>query len=470
MGYRAALSTMLITLLPCAAAAAGGSEALGASLTPLWGLPFAGILLSIALMPLLAPTFWHHHFAKVAALWGLAVALPFLALHGGAAGYEIIHVYLADYLPFIILLWSLYCVSGSILVSGSLSGSPGANVALLAIGTLLASLVGTTGAAMLLIRPFLRANAWRRARAHQVVFFIFLVCNLGGALTPLGDPPLFLGFLHGVPFFWTLALAPHMALVGGLLFAAFYLLDRRFYSREEASPPDADGARLKIEGAHNFLFLLGIVLAVLASGIVNLGEVTIFGVHRPIADLMRDATLILLGFASLKSTPAAVRSRNDFSWAPIKEVAILFASIFIAMIPVILMLKAGSHGAFAFVVEGVKTPAHYFWASGILSSFLDNAPTYLVFLSTELGRFYPGVPEREAILKLIGENADYLKAVSAGSVFMGAVSYIGNAPNFMVRSIAEEAGVEMPSFFGYILKYSLLFLIPSFALATLVFF
>lgn len=450
-----------------APAAEGG---LGSVLPLYAGLPFAGMLLSIALFPLLAPRFWHHHFGKVTAFWSLALAAPFVATYRGAAVFEIVHVYLADYVPFLILLWALYTVAGGILVTGSLSGSPVANALLLLVGTFVASLVGTTGAAMLLIRPFLRANAWRQRRDYQVVFFIFLVCNVGGSLTPLGDPPLFLGFLHGVPFFWTLQLLNPMLLVCALVLATFFAFDSLCFRREEGSPPDAGGARLKVEGAHNLVLLLAVVVAVLLSGLVDLGQVSLFGVHRSVADLGRDGLLLAIGAASLATTRREVRDRNDFSWAPIQEVAILFAGIFVTMIPVILILKAGSSGHLAFVVEAVKEPAHYFWASGILSSFLDNAPTYLVFLNTALGNFSPGAAEREAIAALIRDHGVYLQAIAAGAVFMGANTYIGNAPNFMVRSIAEEAGVAMPSFFGYIFKYSLLFLVPSFLVVTWVFF
>ncbi|MBI5016973.1 MAG: sodium:proton antiporter [Deltaproteobacteria bacterium] len=453
-----------------ASGAAAEGEGLGAVLPLYSGLPFAGMLLSIALFPLLAPQFWHHHFGKVTAFWGLVLAAPFVVAYRGEAVFEIYHVYVADYVPFLILLWSLYTIAGGILVTGSLSGSPTVNAALLLVGTFVASLVGTTGAAMLLIRPFLRANAWRTRRAYQVVFFIFLVCNIGGSLTPLGDPPLFLGFLHGVPFFWTLQIFSPMALVGALVLGIFFVLDTVQFRREPGRAPEAGGARLKIEGGHNLAFLLAVVLAVLASGLLDLGHVNLFGAHRSVADLLRDGLLIALGLASLATTHREVRERNDFSWAPIQEVAILFAGIFVTMIPVILILKAGSQGAMAFIVEAVKQPSHYFWATGILSSFLDNAPTYLVFLNTALGNFSPGMPEREAIAALIRDHGIYLEAISAGAVFMGANTYIGNAPNFMVRSIAEEAGVEMPSFFGYIFKYSLLFLVPCFLVVTWIFF
>jgi len=458
-----------------AALASGGGEgghgpSLGAVLPLYLGIPFVGILLSIALFPLLAPRFWHHHFGKVSTFWGLSLAIPFLLMYGGQAMIEIIHIYLADYVPFIILLWALYTVAGGILVSGSFAGSPLVNTAMLLFGTVIASWVGTTGAAMLLIRPFLRANAWRKKRTFQVVFFIFLVCNIGGSLTPLGDPPLFLGFLHGVPFFWTLKLFKPMLLVSLLLLALFFVLDTYYHRKEEGRPPAAEGARLKVEGLHNLFFLGGIVAAVLMSGLLHLGEVPVLGIHRPVADLLRDGILILMGILSLRTTRKSIRERNEFTWFPIQEVAYLFAGIFVTMIPVLDILKAGTEGHLAFIIRAVKEPVHYFWVTGLLSSFLDNAPTYLVFLNTALGNFSPGVPEREAIHALIAGKEIYLEAIAAGAVFMGANSYIGNAPNFMVRSIAEETGVEMPSFFGYILKYSLTILIPVFAVVTWVFF
>ncbi len=471
---RAAAAALLVTLCASAAWASGGEggAGLGSELHLYWGVPFVGILLSIALFPLLAPRFWHHHFGKVSAFWALALAVPFLAAYRGEALHHIIHIYLADYIPFIILLWSLYTVAGGILVTGSLAGTPLVNLLLLVVGTAIASWVGTTGAAMLLIRPFLRANAWRKRRTYQVVFFIFLVCNIGGALTPLGDPPLFLGFLHGVPFFWTFKIFAPMLVVSGVLLAVFFAMDWYYYRKEEGEPPAHDGSKLRVEGVHNLLFLAGVVAGVLLSGVLHtrLGEVTILGVHRAVADIARDALLVVMGILSLRTTKRAIRERNEFTWFPILEVAYLFAGIFVTMIPVLEILKAGTHGHLAFLIEAVKRPFHYFWITGGLSSFLDNAPTYLVFLNTALGNFFPGVPERQAILNLIQHQEIYLEAVAAGAVFMGANTYIGNAPNFMVRSIAEEAGVEMPSFFGYILKYSLVFLVPTFVLVTLIFF
>jgi Na+/H+ antiporter NhaD/arsenite permease-like protein len=469
-----ALALAALVLGPAAALASGGGGehggGLGAVLPLYLGIPFVGILLSIALFPLLAPRFWHHHFGKISAFWGLSLAVPFLLMYGGEAMLEIIHIYLADYVPFIILLWALYTVAGGILVSGSFAGSPLVNTGMLLFGTVIASWVGTTGAAMLLIRPFLRANAWRKKRTYQVVFFIFLVCNIGGSLTPLGDPPLFLGFLHGVPFFWTMKLFKPMLLVSLLLLALFFGIDTYFHRREEGRPPESDGSKLKIEGLHNLVFLGGIVASVLMSGLLHLGEVLILGVHRPVADLLRDGLLILMGVLSLQTTRRSIRERNEFTWFPIQEVAYLFAGIFVTMIPVLDILKAGTQGHLAFIIRAVKEPLHYFWVTGLLSSFLDNAPTYLVFLNTALGNFSPGVAERDAIHALIANNEIYLEAIAAGAVFMGANSYIGNAPNFMVRSIAEETGVEMPSFFGYILKYSATILIPAFLVVTAVFF
>jgi Na+/H+ antiporter NhaD/arsenite permease-like protein len=429
------------------------------------------MLLSIALFPLLAPEFWHHHFGKVSAFWAATLAIPFLAAFRGLAVYEILHIILADYVPFIILLWSLYTVSGGILLRGTLRGTPMVNTVILLIGTLLASWMGTTGAAMLLIRPFLRANSHRKNRTFMVVFFIFLVANVGGSLTPLGDPPLFLGFLHGVSFFWTFKIMPHMVVVSILLLAIYFLLDSYHYRKEGVQAPD-DGVKepLKLVGIHNFIFLGGIVGAVLMSGIVDWGDVTTLGIHRALQDWVRDGLLIGMGILSMVTTSITIREDNDFTWFPIIEVAYLFIGIFITMIPCLLILKAGLKGELAFLIQGVNRPVHYFWVTGALSAFLDNAPTYLTFFNTALGGFFAGMTEAEAVPLLMTDKAIYLQAISTGAVFFGAVSYIGNAPNFMVRSIAEEAGTPMPSFFGYIIRFSLLFLIPIFGIVTLIFF
>jgi len=466
---------LVVLAFPGAAMAGEGAAGhdLGASL-PLWSvIPFAGILLSIAIFPLVAPEFWHHHFPKVSAAWALLFAVPFIVAYHGEAMHEILHIYIVDYIPFIILLWALFTVAGGILIRGSFNGTPALNTIFLFIGTIIASWVGTTGAAMLLIRPVIRANARRAHKVHTIVFFIFLVANIGGSLTPLGDPPLFLGFLHGVPFFWTFNIIAETGMVAGLLLVIYFLLDLYWWRKETHAaqqPHEGPKERLKIEGLHNLIFLGGILGGVLLSGMWHPGQVNILGVHQHIENIVRDGILIVMGLLSMVTTRRQIREDNGFTWFPIQEVAYLFAGIFMTIVPALAILKAGEHGALAGLVKAVNDPVHFFWATGILSSFLDNAPTYLTFLNTALGRFFPGMPERQAIHELIAHHELFLKAISTGAVYMGANTYIGNAPNFMVKSIAEENGVEMPSFFGYMLKYSLVFLIPTFILVTFVFF
>ncbi len=457
--------------LPDQCLAAGSAGKIGAVL-PLWSiLPFAGILLSIALVPLVLPRFWHHHFPKVSAFWAIVFAVPFIYFFRETALYEIGHIIIVDYIPFILLLWALFTVSGGIYVKGTLKGTPAVNVVILLIGTLLASVIGTTGASMLLIRPILRSNAWRVYKVHTIVFFIFLVSNIGGALTPLGDPPLFLGFLHGVPFFWTMNILPEMAFASVILLVLYFLLDSYYFRKEsKTAVPEDESEPLSIEGKRNFIFLAGVIVAVLFSGSVKLGEISVFGIHQTVENLIKDAILIAMGILSLWLTGKDVRKGNEFSWAPILEVAYLFAGIFITIIPALAILKAGEQGALHLLIRSVNTPADYFWAVGLLSSFLDNAPTYLTFFNSALGKFYPGMPEAQAVAGLIVEKIPYLAAISAGAVFMGANTYIGNAPNFMVKSIAEEAGVKMPSFFGYMFKYSIPILVVLFILITFIFF
>jgi Na+/H+ antiporter NhaD/arsenite permease-like protein len=468
-----------------AAAHAGQGEhgehgpALGTRL-PLWSaLPFVGILLSIALFPLLAPHFWHHNFPKVSLFWALVMAVPFLLVFGREAFQAILHIYLIDYIPFIILLLALFTTAGGIYVGGALRGSPAVNLVLLIIGTFLASWIGTTGAAMVMIRPLLRANAWRRYRVHTVVFFIFLVANIGGSLTPLGDPPLFLGFIHGVPFFWvTTGLLREMLLVSSILLIIFYALDSYFYRKEEAPPAAEKGERgIHVEGLHNLIFLGGIMGAVIFSGAVKLGAWHVYG-HVALAkqNVIRDLTLLCMAGLSLRTTARSTRQKNEFTWFPIQEVAILFAGIFMTIVPALAILQVGAHGAMAGLVRTVREPIHYFWVTGALSSFLDNAPTYLTFFNTALGSLQvseSAVPGMLGYLEPALRNPGFihdLTAISAGAVFMGAMTYIGNAPNFMVKSIAEERGIPMPSFFGYMVKYSLPILIPSFVIVSLVFF
>ncbi len=467
-----ALGVLIAGLLApaCAAAAEEASSHLGASLQIWWILPFAGILLSIALFPLFAPNWWHHNFPMVSALWAIALAVPFALVHRGEAIHAMLHIYLADYIPFIILLWALYSVSSGILLTGTLDGSPRTNVLILIAGTALASWIGTTGASMVMIRPLMRSISWRKQRAHIIVFFIFLVSNIGGALTPLGDPPLFLGFLHHVPFFWTLRLFPAMLFHAIPLLILFYFVDRRYYVREEREEPAGAAETMGVKGWHNFLFLAAIVGAVLMSGVWKIGYVDILGVQVPIEGMLRDSLLVAIGLISFKSTPEGIHKANQFSWFPIKEVAILFAGIFMTIVPALAILKAGEHGAMSGLIALAHKPQNYFWLTGGLSSFLDNAPTYLTFFTTALGALFPNMPEPQAVAALVAEHHHYLHAISCGAVFMGANTYIGNAPNFMVKSIAEEGGIKMPSFFGYMFKYSIPILIPLFFIATFIFF
>lgn len=442
----------------------------GTTLTILWTIPFAGILLSIAVMPLVAPHFWHNNFGKVSFFWALTFVFPFLIVEGlSVTLYEVLHIVLLDYMPFIILLLSLFTISGGIRLKGTLVGTPLLNLIIILIGTALASWMGTTGAAMLLIRPLIRANQHREHKVHVIVFFIFLVANIGGSLTPLGDPPLFLGFLKGVDFFWTTtAMIKPMLFMVVSLSLIFYFIDSRFYNMEDHSkkPSVEKIEKLGIEGSINFLFLLGVIAAVLMSGIWNPHiSFTVHNVELTLPNLMRDILLLSLTALSWKFTSQSLRKENQFTWFPIQEVAKLFAAIFITIIPAIAILKAGTEGALSAIIDSVSTNGEpvnymYFWATGILSSFLDNAPTYLVFFNTAGGNAQ----------ELMGPFHQTLLAISVGAVFMGANTYIGNAPNFMVKSIAEEQNISMPSFFGYMIKYSIPILIPLYILVTFIFF
>ncbi|SAK88331.1 Na+/H+ antiporter NhaD permease-like protein [Caballeronia hypogeia] len=463
-----AVCATLATL--CAPVAAATLD--GAALPATWGIPFIGVLLSIAVFPLVAPKLWHHHFGKIAAAWTLAFLAPFALVFGiGTAGGVLAHAMLEEYVPFIILLTSLYTVAGGICVRGNLHGSARLNTGLLALGTALASIMGTTGAAMLLIRPLLRANDNRKHAVHVVVFFIFLVANAGGSLTPLGDPPLFLGFLNGVGFFWTtLHLALPMLFVCAVLLTVFYLLDSYYWRRRDARPafldPTPDTPALGIDGKINFALLAAIVALVLMSGVWKPGiAFDVFGTQVQLQNLARDVLLVVVLLASLALTPKNARAGNAFDWAPIEEVAKLFAAIFVTIAPVITILRAGEAGAFAGIVhavsngQGKPVDIAYFWATGLLSSFLDNAPTYLVFFNLAGGDAHT----------LMTTDATTLAAISAGAVFMGANTYIGNAPNFMVKAIAESRGVRMPSFFGY-MAWSGIVLLPLFAVLGWLFF
>ena len=447
----------------------------GSQMSIFWIIPFAGILLSIAILPLVLPHFWHKNFGKVSAFWALILILPMLFSYGfNITLYEVLHVFLLEYFPFIILLLALYTISGGVRIKGSLRGTPVVNLVILIIGTFLASWMGTTGAAMLLIRPIIRANAWRKHKTHIIVFFIFLVANVGGSLTPLGDPPLFLGFLKGVSFFWTTkAMFLPMLLVVTLLLIVFYFYDSYYLKKEDSklAPIEKNEKEpIGLEGSLNLILLFLAVVAVLQSGIDSpiKGQVVFrpMEINIELQNIIRDIALLILTGLSWILTSKKVRHDNQFTWFPIQEVAKLFAGIFTTIIPAIAILKSGETGALKSIIGAVSTTSGepinitYFWLTGILSSFLDNAPTYLVFFNTAGGD--PSILMTDLYYTLL--------AISAGAVFMGANTYIGNAPNFMVKSIAESQDIEMPSFFGYMIKYSIPILIPIFIIVSLIFF
>ena len=435
----------------------------GAALGWYWALPFAGILLSIAAGPLFFPKLWHHHYGKIAAGWAALTLIP-IALTSGvyAAFAAFVHAALAEYLSFIVLLFALYTVAGGVLVTGSIRGTPATNTGILALGTSVASIVGTTGAAMILIRPLLRANKSRKHNTHVFVFFIILVANVGGALSPLGDPPLFVGFLRGVDFFWPAKnLWMQTAIVSLILLTAFLVLDT-WVSRRDGMAKSAGDKPIKVRGTVNLLLIALIIATILVSASWRSGiEFDIFGTKVTLQSLARDGTLVGIALLSLWLTPDEHRAGNGFTWEPIKEVAKLFAGIFVAIIPVLAMLQAGREGAFAWLLgavtarDGLPHEVAYFWLTGILSALLDNAPTYLVFFELASGD-----PKQ-----LMGPLTGTLAAISLGAVFMGALTYIGNAPNFMVYAIATENGIKMPSFFGYALWAGAI-LIPLFLLLT----
>jgi Na+/H+ antiporter NhaD/arsenite permease-like protein len=455
----------LLLVMPSVAEAATALD--GARMSWPWALPFIGVLASIATGPLLFPAIWHNHYGKLVTVWALAALVPLSLTFGLSTGWSaLVHAALAEYLSFIVVLFTLYVVAGGILVRGFIPGTTAANAAMLAFGAAIASLVGTTGAAMILIRPLLRANATRRHKTHIVVFFIILVANIGGALSPLGDPPLFVGFLRGVDFFWPAThLWPQTLIVVVSLLFAFVAVDLWLMRGEKtgSNPVTLEKLRIAIDGKINLLLLALIIASILLAAIWRPGvSFDVFGTEVALQNLMRDTTLVVIALASLWLTPRTHRESNGFSWEPIREVAILFAGIFVAIIPVLAMLRAGRDGLFAPLLDvvthstGEPHEVAYFWLTGGLSAFLDNAPTYLVFFEVA-----GGDPQT-----LMGPLAGTLAGISLGAVYMGALTYIGNAPNFMVYAIATENGVTMPSFFGYLLWAALL-LIPIFVLLTL---
>jgi len=446
---------------------------LGEELTLFSILPFIGILLSIAIIPLLAPIFWHRNFGKISAFWAITFLIPFIIWRGfDEALHQFMHVIFLEYIPFILLLFALFTISGGIRLKGYLAGTPKVNTLILFIGTALASWMGTTGAAMLLIRPILRANKNRKNKIHTIIFFIFLVANIGGSLTPLGDPPLFLGFLHGINFFWTTkALFVPMLLASLILLTIYFLLDRYYYIREKYSVRDDQYKEpLSIDGKGNFILLAGVIIAVLMSGFwkPNISDISIHGIHLTMPNIMRDISLVLLPLISWRFTDLNIRDQNGFTWFPILEVAKLFAGIFITIIPAISILRAGQNGAMGALINLVTDPggnpvnSMYFWLTGLLSSFLDNAPTYLVFFNIAGSSAPEGMEIADYLMYGIPGT---LMAISLGAVFMGAMTYIGNAPNFMVKSIAEENDITMPSFFGFML-WSIIILLPVFIIVS----
>ncbi len=439
-------------------------------------IPFAGLLLCIAVLPLVKAEWWEAHQPHAVVFWSLLFVLPFAFVYGPGQAFEkVLECIVDDYLTFIILLFGLFCVSGNITLEGDLAGSPRINVGLLLIGTMLSSWIGTTGASMLMVRPIIKMNAWRKRRSHIMVFFIFLISNIGGCLTPIGDPPLLMGFMRGVPFFWSLHLFPVLLFNVVILLTIFYFLDRRAYRKDiaEGLKPDISkpGTEVHILGLHNLIFLAMIVAAVILSGTLpgmaafQDAEGAVRGIHLfgevtlTYPALIEVVIILVAAFLSFKTTSVEIRRKNHFTWGAIQEVAVLFVGIFITMQPALMILKANGASL------GLNKPFEMFWATGCLSSFLDNTPTYLVFLTTAgaLG-FTEGMP---TILGTV--PVAMLEAISCGAVFMGANTYIGNAPNFMVKSISDENGIRMPSFFGYLL-WSVTFLIPVFLLDMLVFF
>lgn len=436
---------------------------------PIWSIiPFAGMLLSIAIFPLVKDVWWEKNRGYVVAFWSLLFLIPFAISYGvEIAAEHFLEVVFGDYVTFIVLLFGLFCVAGNIELKGNLKGTPKTNVVMLLIGALLASWIGTTGASMLMIRPLIRANSWRRRKVQVMVFFIFLVSNIGGCLTPVGDPPLLMGFTRGVPFFWsTVNLFPMLLLNVALLLLLFFVLDTRALKKDLAEGLEYQEPKkkepLQLVGKHNIIFMAMIVVAViLSSRIPNDVGIPIYKeVIFPISSIIEVIIILLAAFLSFKTTKKEIREENHFTWGAISEVAVLFIGIFITMIPALIILKA--RGA----ELGLSQPWQMFWATGALSSFLDNTPTYLVFMTTAGTLGATG----SVITTTVGDiSVKMLMAISTGAVFMGANTYIGNAPNFMVKSIAEENDIKMPSFFGYIL-WSVSCLIPVFIIDTIVFF
>ena len=435
----------------------------GTHLNWMASVPFLALLLSLAFIPLWFTEFWESHQGKIALFWAVAVVFLLIKVMGFDATFtELLHVFISDYCPFLILISSLYIINNGIRIRIQAEATPLLNVGVLTIGTLLASLIGTTGASMLLIRPLIAINKDRAFNKHVIIFFVFLVANVGGCLTPLGDPPLFLGFLQGVDFFWPMQnLFPSFLIASLYLLVIFYFVDRRY-----ADQAKSQSVTLSVEGKMNFVFLGVAIGLVVICGLMAKGSEAFYwkGIPLRISDLIRDFGLIVLAGLSYKLTSKEVYQHNDFSWEPLKEVAMVFAAIFTTLIPLAAMLKAGPHGVFSSLLtlanpDGVPNNFLYFWLSGFFSSFLDNAPTYLIF-------FHMTGAGAEQLMTVLSKT---LVAISLGSVFMGAMTYIGNAPNFMVKSIAVRAKIDMPGFLGYMM-WSGIILLPLLAILSLLWF
>lgn len=423
----------------------------GTQLSLIWVLPFACLILSIAIWPLINPHFWEEHYGLITAAWSGIFLIALLINFGiHVTLQEVVAIVFSTYLPFVLLLVALYTVSGGIHLKGDLVGTPMTNTVIIFLGTALASWVGTTGASMLFIRPLLRANIYRRYRVHSVIFFIILVANLGGSLTPLGDPPIFLGFLAGMDFFWpTKHLLAPTAFIVGILLTIHFLVDSFLFKKEDHAslPKPVKEVKLSLEGWQvNAPLLVCIAGAVLMSGTWKPGiSVPLYGnVALPLQDVVRDVVLIIIVFISGRFTNLRIRERNAFNWDPMREVAKLFLGIFVCLLPVLAILKAGENGALSVIIELLNTNGQpnnvvYFWITGILSTFLDNAPTFLVFFNIAGG-------DAQVLMDTMGQT---LLALTCGTVYMGANTYISNAPNLMVRSLAGNLGVRMPSFFTY---------------------
>lgn len=445
----------------------------GATLSALWALPFLGMILSIAIFPLILPKFWGDHYGKVSFAWSAIVLIGLAISQGfGISLHSFILVMFEQFLPFIFLLLSLFTITGGIKLRGELIGNPRLNTMILLIGAIISSWLGTTGAAVLLIRPLISANLWRTHKVHTIVFFTFIVANIGGSLTPVGNPPLLMGFISKVPFFWPLSkLFAPTAIACGILLVTYFLLDSYFYKKETAKPVHKKKKTLSIEGGWNFLLLIGVIFAVLASSQDWGIAFYVYHVPMPLSELVEILAMLAITLISLKITRKETRKANQFQWHPILEVGKIFAAIFVCMAPLIAMLRAGTEGPMKFIIDSLSANGKpingmYYWLSGGLSAFLDSAPAYLVFFNTAAApAAAAGMAPHVFMTSVLPAT---LIAITAGASFMGAITYIGNAPNMMIKAIAEEDGIKMPSFFGYML-WSVSILVPLFILIQLLF-